>query len=129
MKFTQWKNLRIDPTQPEMTIQEKFVAFGFFGVPALATLLIAHSLGSSNSMHWAIAGLFLGVMLTLQIMHPKTATADWKRLFLINGLPMLVAPALLDLGAEFWSFAVAATVYFGMKFYYKQTKKTEEVLS
>lgn len=122
MKFMQWKNLRIDPTQPEMTIQEKLVAFVFLGVPSLTTLLIAHSLGSSNSMYWAIAGLFFGVMLMLLIMHPAAAAADWKKLFSMNGLPMLVAPALLDSGAEFWAFGAAAAIYFGVEFYYKQIK-------
>lgn len=124
MKIMQWKNLRIDPTQPEMTIEEKFVAFCFLGVPSISALLIAHFLGSSSSMYWAISALFLGVMLAMKMMHPKSGTADWKKLFLINGVPALVVPALLDFGAGFWAFAVAAAIHFGMRFFYKykQTK-------
>lgn len=121
MKFMQWKNLRIDPTQPETTIQEKLVAFGFLGVPALTAIVIAHFLGSSKSMYWAIAAMGLGFMLALRIMHPKSAASDWKKLFLINGLPMLVVPILLEFGMAFWSFVVAAAIHFGVRFFYKQT--------
>lgn len=122
MKFMKWKNLRIDPTQPETTIEEKLVAFCFLGVPALAALVVAHFLGSSKSMYWAIAAMGLGFMLALRIMHPKSAAADWKKLFLINGLPMLAVPILLEFGMVFWSFGVAAAIHFGVRFYYKQTK-------
>lgn len=125
MKFMQWKNLRIDPTQPEMTVQEKLVAFCFLGVPAITALLIANSLGSKNEMYWALAAFGLGFMLAVRMMHPGAAAADWKKLFLMNGLPLLVFPILLELGAEFWAVVAAATVYFGVKFYYKQTKKVE----
>lgn len=121
MKFTQWKNLRIDPTQPETTIEEKLVAFCFLGVPAISVLLIALALGSKNEILWATSALFFGMMLALKILHPKTATADWKKLFLINGIPVLIVPILMELGAEFWSFVVAAAIYFVVRFFYKQT--------
>lgn len=125
MKFMQWKNLRIDPTQPDMTIQEKFVAFSFLGVPTISVFLGALALGSKNEFLWATSALFFGMMLALKMMHPKTATTDWKKLFLINGIPVLIVPILMELGAEFWSFVVAATIYFGIRFFYKQTTKTE----
>ena len=123
MKFTEWKNLRIDPTHPEMSIQEKLVAFGFVGVPTLLTLCIATTLGSKNEMYWALAALFFGLSASLWKMHPQSRSVDWKKMFFLLGVPALIVPIALDLGAEFWSWVVAFGVYFGVKFYYQQTQK------
>lgn len=127
MKFTQWKNLRIDPTQPKMTIQEKLVAFGFLGVPTIGVLLIALALGSRNEMYWAMAGLVFGFSTALWKTHPQANKVNWKNMFFLFGLPALVVPTLLEFGAEIWAFVAAAALHFAVRFYYKQTTKTEEV--
>lgn len=127
MKFFQWKNLHPTQPQPETTIQEKLVAFGFLGVPAISALLIASSLGSKNEMFWALAALFFGLLAALWKMHPQSHTVNWKNMFFLFGLPVLVVPILLELGVNFWSFVVAAALHFAIKFYYKQTKKVEGV--
>lgn len=121
MKIMQWKNLRIDPTQPEMTIQEKFVAFGFLGVPSIAALATAHFLGSPYSMYWALAALGFGFSTALWKTHPQANKVNWKNMFFLFGLPALVVPTLLEFGMVFWSFVAAAALHFAVKFYYKQT--------
>lgn len=127
MKITQWKNLRIDPTQPEMTIQEKLTAFVFLGVPAIAALLIALALGSKNEMYWALAALVFGFSTALWKMHPQSHTVSWKKMFFIYGIPALAVPILVESGVDFWAFVAAAALHFAVKFYYKQTKKAEGV--
>jgi len=132
MKFIQWKNLRIAPpremaieremTIEEKAIKEKLVAFAYLGVPALSTLLIASLLGSENAMYWAMAALTFGMSTGLWKMHPQSKSADWKKMFFLCGVPPLVVPTSLELGAGFWSFAVAFGMYFGVKFYYQQTQ-------
>lgn len=127
MKFMQWKNLRIDPAQPETTIEEKLVAFCFLGVPAITALLIAHSLGSKNEIYWALAALVFGFSAALWKTHPQSHTVNWKNMFFLFGIPTLVVPILLEFGMVFWSFGGAAVVHFAVKFYYKQTTKIEGV--
>lgn len=125
MKIMQWKNLRIDPTKPEMTIQEKFVAFGFLGVPAISALLIALALGSKNEMYWALAALGFGFSTALWKMHPQSHTVNWKHKFFMYGVPALVVPTLLEFGVGIWAFVAAGVLHFAVKLYFKQTTKTE----
>lgn len=127
MKFAQWKNLRVDPTQPGMTVEEKLTAFGFLGVPAISAFLIALTLGSKNEMYWALATLVFGFAAALWKMHPQSHTVSWKKMFFIYGIPALTVPILVELGVDFWAFVVAAAIHFGVKFYFKQTTKTEGV--
>lgn len=122
MKFMQWKNLRIDPTQPKMTIEEKFVAFGFLGVPAISALLIALALGSKNEMYWGIAALVFGMSTALWKMHPQSHTVNWKNMFFMYGVPALMVPTMLEFGVGIWAFGAAAVLHFAVKFYYKQKK-------
>lgn len=122
MKFMQWKNLRVNPTQPEMTVQEKLVAFCFLGGPSITALLIALVLGSNNEMYWAIAALVFGFSSALWKMHPQSHMVNWKNMFFLFCLPALAVPILLEFGMVFWSFGAAAVLHFAVKFYYKQTK-------
>lgn len=121
MKFMQWKNLRIDPTQQEMTVEEKLTTFVFLGVPAIAALLIALVLGSKNEMYWGMAALVFGMSTALWKMHPQSHKVNWKNMFFMYGVPALVVPTMLEFGVGIWAFVAAGVLHFAVKFYYKQT--------
>ena len=122
MKFTQWKNLRIDPTHPEMSVEEKLMAALYLTMPSVGALLLAISLGSKNEMYWAMAALIFGMGTAIWKMHPQSKSADWKKMFFLFGVPTLIVPISLEFGAEFWSWVVAFGVHFGVKFYYQHTQ-------